>query len=425
MQRRILSSMRLAGLATILLLVLIGLRGPAVLFRSHNALAAGGADTFTSYADFNATCSVGGGTPTRSNISVINENGGELSLPATFEDDFEGAGPDVDARWNVHFYGTDSDTPIVASGEVTLPGSNANGVNIQSQNTYTPAAGGELTLTGVVTFTAGNSQHFGFAADRDFAGAFAIFSTYNNPTRLFARTYDGSTFNYEDVGALPTGGPHTYQLVWNTAGSTPEIRFYLDNTPLTTHSMSSLPASYITLSDDSKDVARPLKAGWVRLLPYTAANGEYTGCPTDAGVTNAMWGPITWNAAVPGDTLVVVAVQAADSVAGLSSATWEIVALGGSPSVRGRYARYRVDLIGSTVDSPLFSDITLNYAAPPASTATTTDTPTSIATPTTTATPTNTPTSTATPSRTATPTSTPTSTPTALKHLTYLSLLVR
>ena len=216
MQRRTFLFMRLAGLAAILLLALIGRHSPAVLFRSHNAQAAGGAGTFTSYADFNATCSVGGGTPTYSNISVINENGGELSLPATFEDDFEGAGPDVDARWNVHFYGAGSDTPIVANGEVTLPGSNANGVNIQSQNTYAPASGGELTLTGIVTFTAGSSQHFGFAADRDFAGSFAIFSTYNNPTRLFARTYDGSPANNEDVGALPTGGPHTYRLVWNT-----------------------------------------------------------------------------------------------------------------------------------------------------------------------------------------------------------------
>src|SRR5689334_14199725 len=185
MQTKTVLPMRVASLATILLLALLVLRGPAVLLRSRSALAAGGAGTFTSYADFNGPCAVGAGTPTRTNISVVNESGGEISLPATFEDEFEGAGPDIDAQWNVHFYGAGSDSPSIAGGEVTLPGSNLNGVNIQSQNAYSPAASSALTLTGVITFTAGNSQHFGFASDRDFGGSFAIFSTYNNPARLF------------------------------------------------------------------------------------------------------------------------------------------------------------------------------------------------------------------------------------------------
>ncbi len=54
-----------------------------------------------------------------------------------------------------------------------------------------------------------------------------------------------------------------------------------------------------------------------------------------------------------------------------------------------------------------------------------TNTPTTTATPTSTPTTTNTPTITATPTSTPTTTNTPTSTPTALKHMTYLSLLVR
>src|SRR5262245_6475587 len=131
MRRRPFAPTTLACLAAILPLALALLYGPAAPFALTSALASGGAGTFTIYTDFSNTCAVGGGSPTLTNVSVINESGGEVSLPATFEDDFEGAGPNVDPRWNVHFYGAGSDNPIVANGEVTLPGSNANGVNIQ------------------------------------------------------------------------------------------------------------------------------------------------------------------------------------------------------------------------------------------------------------------------------------------------------
>jgi hypothetical protein len=408
-----------ASLACLIMLVPLALAltgHPAVPFSLSSALASGGAGTFTTYDDFNNPCTIGSGTPVRTNASVINESGGEVSLPATFEDDFEAGGPAVDPRWNVHFYGADSDSPTVANGEVTLPGSNAAGVNIQSQNTYAPAAGGKLTLTGVVTFTAGNSQHFGFASDPDFSDKFAIFSTFNDPTKLWARTYDGNTVTNENIGPLPTGGPHTYKIEWDETGGTHTVRYFLDNSILAAHTMANaLPSSYVTLSDDSRDATKPLKSSWVRLLPYTPTSGEYIGCPTDAGVLNASWGPIDWHASTPSGTSVVVSVQAADTLAGLQDAgPWETVASGASPSVRGRYARYLVELSGSASAAARFQDITLNYAPPPTNTPTNTatNTPTSTATNTPTDTPTDTPTSTATNTPTDGPTSTPTNTPT-------------
>src|SRR6266508_668468 len=302
-----------ASLACLIMLVPLALAltgHPAVPFSLSSALASGGAGTFTTYDDFNNPCTIGGGTPVRTNVSVINESGGEVSLPATFEDDFEAGGPAVDPRWNVHFYGAGSDSPTVANGEVTLPGSNAAGVNIQSQNTYAPAAGGKLTLTGVVTFTAGNSQHFGFASDRDFFDKFAIFSTFNDPTSLWARTYDGSTVINDNIGPLPTGDPHTYKIEWDETGGTHTVRYFLDNAILAAHTtVNALPASYVTLSDDSRDTTKPLKSSWVRLLPYTSTSGEYIGCPTDAGVLNASWGPIDWHASTPSGTSVAISVQ--------------------------------------------------------------------------------------------------------------------
>ncbi|HEY3233024.1 MAG TPA: hypothetical protein VGJ87_27580, partial [Roseiflexaceae bacterium] len=187
----------------------------------------------------------------------------------------------------------------------------------------------------------------------------------------------------------------------------------------------------VTLSDDSRDATKPLKSSWVRLLPYTPTSGDYIGCPTDAGVLNASWGPIDWHASTPSGTSVIVSVQAADTVAGLGSATWEPVASGASPSVPGRYARYRVELSGSASATPRFQDITLNYAPPPTNTPT--DTPTSTATDTPTNTPTDGPTSTAantptdgpTSTATNTPTNTPTDTPNPPFVQVYLPLVVR
>src|SRR5689334_16682509 len=125
MQCRPLSPIVRAYLAMTLPLALFLMRTLLPLTESASASAAADAEAFTSYADFSGPCAVGGRMPTGINVSAINEYGGELSLPSTFEDDFEGPGSTVAPDWNVHFYnGMGADAPIVANGEVTLSGSN-------------------------------------------------------------------------------------------------------------------------------------------------------------------------------------------------------------------------------------------------------------------------------------------------------------
>jgi hypothetical protein len=433
MRRRPLSPATIACLAAIIPLAMVLMRGPAGPFASTSALAAGGSGTFTTYADFNNPCGVGG-APTLTNVRVIDENGGEVGLPATFEDDFEGSALDT-TRWTSALYdptGTNDPAPLISGGEIELPNNSTTGLNVQSISAYTST--NILTLTGVITFSNGMFEHFGFASDDFVTNQYAIFSTSTTTDKLYARTNNDASEQSVELAFIP-GGQHTFRIEWRSLGNgQDQFRYFVDDmsTALATHLVASFPPNrlFVTLSNNSHDTTAPLRASWVRLAPYTATSGEYIGCSIDSNTPGAVWGPIDWHASTPDGTSVIVSAQAADTVAGLATAAWEPVASGGSPSVRGRYARYRVELAGSASVSPQFRDITLSYMPPPTNTPTATETPTDTPTQTATETPTRTPTPTNTPTKTATPTRTaqPTNTPTTLDNSDvriYLPLVIR
>ncbi|NJO84263.1 MAG: hypothetical protein HC828_16750 [Blastochloris sp.] len=372
----------------------------------QKVFATGGSETFTTIADFE-NCAQG--KPEGSNYKVINESNGELSLAATFEDDFSGTTLDT-GLWNLHYYDSIEQTPpATANGLIRLKSGSGDfkGSNIQSTQTYTPNVS-TLVLSGTLTFGAGKSQHFGFASDNFADDRFAMFSTASTTDRLFIRTYNQSNGSGNtDIGQLPNGN-HKYRIEWRSLGDgDDEVKYYLDDVLVGTHISSSFPALHVTLSSDAGNTNIELQASSVRLLPYSPTIGTYIGCIVDSGTLNSVWGQVTWDAVTPSGALLTVEMQAANNTSSFNnSGPWTAVTNGASPALSGRYARYRVTLSGTQSVAPQLQRITIGYAPPPTPTPTASPTSTSTATATATAGP-ITPTPTAAPTASASPTPIP------------------
>jgi hypothetical protein len=313
-------------------------------------------------------------------VSVTDESGGEVRLQSTFEDDFYGSALDS-TRWVSATYDTGTPPPPrVAGGVVTLPNTTSNGLNIQSESTISSTNG--VTLTGVISFTAGKSQHFGFASN-EFAGdRYAMVSTGNAGNSLLVRTNNGDSEEDDQISATVPTGAEQYTIALRRVGTNTQVRYYVgaSATPIFTHTVTAFPEDvlFVTLSNDSKSAATPLQANWVRLQPYAATSGDYTGCVTDSGASGSTWGSVTSELTAPAGTTATVAIQASDTIAGLNTAPFVEIGAGGAPAsaVSGRYARYKVTFQGTDAASPELRSITLNYSGTgPAPTTTATTTP--------------------------------------------------
>jgi hypothetical protein len=383
MQRSIQSPAFLICLTIGLLCILILNVRVAIPLASANAPAANGSKTFSTVAEF-TSCSAGDPAPTENNVSVTDESGGEVRLQSTFEDDFFDNELDS-TRWISATYGSGSGTapqPQVAGGVLTLPNTTTKGLNIQSESTISSTNG--VTLTGVISFTAGKSQHFGFASNEFAGNRYAIVSTGNAGNSLQVRTNNDDLEKTDQISATVPTGAEQYAIALRRVGTNTQARYYVgaSATPIFTHTVTAFPEDvlFVTLSNDSKSAATPLQANWVRLQPYAATSGDYTGCVTDSGATGSTWGSVTSEVTEPAGTTATVAIQASDTVTGLNSAPFVEIGASGAPvsAVSGRYARYKVTFQGSASASPELRSITLNYSGTgpaPTTTATTTTTP--------------------------------------------------
>jgi hypothetical protein len=427
MKSTIYSPIKMVFAAACVVMIAMLMYSPTGSLSIRKAFATSGSKTFTTVEDFE-TCALGAAAG--SNYKIVEEANGEVSLPATFEDDFFGTTLDA-GRWSVHYYGSDQPTPVVGD-TVSVKSGASSGSNIQSTQTYSPSLN-TLILSGTLTFGAGNFQHFGFASD-DFADSqWAMFSTRDTTNTLFIRTQNGGNVSEAPIPQSPTD-EHRYRIEWERLGNgNDKVTYYVDDAMVDTHTVSELPALYVTLSNDAADANVELRANFIRLLPYNPTNGTYIGCIVDSGTSNAVWGPVTWDATTPSGTSLTVELQASNNIGSFNNTgPWAAVTNGGSPTISGRYARYRVSLSGAQNVAPQLQRITIGYA-PPATptptntpTSTPTHTPTATATATATATPgPSTPTPTASPTATASPTPTTTTTPDGGMSFVFLPITLR
>ena len=200
--------------------------------------------TDTTVADFNAgstlACVVDGSI-----------GDGALRLPLVMDENFSGTS--LPEGWT-----SDSGTPwtggtaSVSGGQLVVDGAIAG-----TSSTYTPGR----SLEFIATFTSDTNQHIGFTDLLAFNGPWAIFSTKDSTTSLYARTTGTDTL----ITGNYLNAQHLYRIEW-TASS---VMYYIDGGLVATHNTSiSTPlaviASDLTLNGSSISIDS------MRLSPYVS-----------------------------------------------------------------------------------------------------------------------------------------------------------
>ncbi len=360
-------STNLQNKATTITAILVTLVIIIILPDTTSIQAVNNTKTFSTVQDFTTCASA---SPTLTNTVITEDDDGEIALEATLEDYFR-TSEIVSPTWETGIYATGTPTISVTNGAATIVGSSAGGGYIQSQD---PQYLG--ILEAVVTFSAGQSQHFGWAAPGFSSNHYAIFSTHGTTSKLFVRTNNAGG-EIEDLVAdpLPTG-PQRLRIEWLEAGAgNVEMRYYVNGVLVSTNSPHIVPAFapnqlHITLSNDTRD-ALALSADWIRYTHYTTTtSGSYISCPVSvAGNQTQIWGPVSWSPiSPPVGSEITVGIQTSMNGSAWLPASPAIVANGGAPIVPdGVYARYTVILTGTTAitDTPKLNSISLGYSPLP------------------------------------------------------------
>src|SRR5262249_39406839 len=132
------------------------------------------------------------------------------------------------------------------------------------------------TLEATAHFTGLPWEHIGWAS-LDFAGAYAVVSTYDSTTTLFARTSDGANEQRTSLGALPPGF-HRYRIERQPASaSTDTVTYYVDGVVRAQHTVNTLPAMYVYQSN-SGGSSRTLDVDSIWVYPAYVPSGSYQSC---------------------------------------------------------------------------------------------------------------------------------------------------
>jgi hypothetical protein len=351
----------------------------------------------TTVGDF-AACGIPAG------LAVTDFAGGELRLAATLEDAFDTSLSPSTWLWGT--WNGSSYTPAPSAG--ILPVQSASGSAwVRSAASFT-----QQILEAYVSFGTGPWEHVGFGDD-GFTSRYAILSTFNDGTTLYARTYLNGTEIRTPLSGISLNAYHTIQIAWGASS----VDYYVDGALVASHPVSITAPMYIYLSNNSATAT--LYADWVRIDQYPTTAATYTSCIKDAG-QQVSWATISWQGQSPAGTSV--SFQTRTSPDAVSWSAWSSPSGGQITSPPGRYLQYAATLTGTSQLSPEIDQVVLTTASPTATptatgTATLTPSPTPSPSPTLTATPTGTPSPTPAPSATATPTPSatppPTSTPTS------------
>ncbi|RIL08025.1 MAG: hypothetical protein DCC71_00810 [Proteobacteria bacterium] len=315
--------------------------GPPASFVANAAPAQCGADD--AIADFAAGAHAG--------THAAATAGGEVILAPTEAAEFET--PGLPPGWQAWEGTSGAGTFTIANGSVVLDAG-----QVRTDALYGPGR----TLEAVATFGATNNHHVGFGLDLAFTARWAIFSTRNSTTNLFARTHDGSAVSDVDLGAGFLGAPHRYRIDWKAAS----VDFFIDGALV--HSQPvAIAGDMRPIASDSLGGAT-LSVDWLRMTPY-AGSGTFESRVFDAGA-RADWLDVAWSADEPVGASVALWARTGETAAPDASwSDWTFVpASGQSLGATARYAQVRADLATSDAltTTPALADVTLQCTLRPA-----------------------------------------------------------
>jgi RHS repeat-associated protein len=272
---------------------------------------------------------------------------GALRLSGGLRDSFDGSTLDT-GRWQFGTWSTGSYLPLPSDGIVSVDATG--GAWIRSQQTFTQTA-----VEGNMIFGAGAYQQFGFGSDGFDGNRYALFSTYNTTTTLYARLNNNGSEQRVDLGAIPEGS-HRYRITWRNTGSSDLVNYYRDGLLVASLWSDPLPPLYVYLSNNT--AGTPLLADDVQTLAPFVSSGTFLSCPLDAGA-EVEWQALSWAAFTPVSTTLTV--QARTSADASSWSSWSTVTAPGALSVSdGRYLQYRLTL---TTSDPQRSPLVFAVAA--------------------------------------------------------------
>ena len=179
---------------------------------------------------------------------LANTADGEISLAPTIGAEFDGT--TLPANWVGEPY-TSGGSAIVNNGNLI----------VENARTYynVPFSAGH-SLQFYATFTASVYQHIGWTSPSIFS-QFAMFSTRDSTTNVYARTSDGDWF--QDLGLL-VGSPHLYRIDWTGSN----ITFFVDGVQVATHDV--ILGNMFPIVSDSAPDNQPAQVDWIRVTPYNS-----------------------------------------------------------------------------------------------------------------------------------------------------------
>ena len=301
-----------------------------------------GVGTFvdTTSADFGAG-TLGQGT-------YVSQTGdGEVTLAPTVGEEFSG-GPGLPPGWSSTPW--TGGTSTVSGGALSVDGALAT-----TDALYGP--GHSLEFVG--TFGSETFQNAGFGVDLNNSPNWAIFSTKDTTTSLYARTNNNGATTDTLIPGNWIGSAHLFRIDW-TASS---VVFSIDGTVVDTEPVS-IGAQMRPVVSDYQFGGPAVAVDWIRMTPY-ASTGTFDSRIFDAG-EQVRWSSLTWTADVPTGTSIALSYRTGDT--STPDGTWSsFVAVGATPAAinaSARYVQYRAVL--STNDlrvAPVLSDVSLAYVS--------------------------------------------------------------
>jgi fimbrial isopeptide formation D2 family protein/uncharacterized repeat protein (TIGR01451 family) len=215
----------------------------------------------------------------------------------------------------------------------------------------------------VAEFGAGEFQHIGFGSDV-IDQRYFLFSTYNDPSKLFVRVANDAAEQRAEVGPLPSG-PHRYRIEWAAHPTEPlsdTITFYFDDQLVSSFIIDNASAQNFYVYMSTNGLA-PLTVDNIQVMPSYAASGTYESCVLDAGDMHS-WSGVNWSAQIPLSTTLAVETRTSFDKNTWSNWTQALTDTGSAIGLQQRYAQYRLSFATTNpITSAMLEAITTTYSS--------------------------------------------------------------
>ena len=270
---------------------------------------------------------------------------GAVRLPMTVEEGFDGSG--LPSGWSSAVW-TSGGTAAISGGLLTVDGASAR---------YDTLLSAGKSIEFVATFGGTSFQHVGFGGGDITFGQepWAMFSTHNNGTALYARVSGSTSVDYQIPNSASfLGTPHRYRIDWKTDG----FDFYIDGAIVSSQPIV-IASSMRAAASDYQSGGQSLAVDWLRMPPYQSPC-TFTSRVFDAGEL-VTWSTLAWTGSSPAGTSLAFSYRTG-ATNDLSSYAWTPIS-GGSPATltgSSRYIQYQAVLSSTDgAQSPVLEDVVI------------------------------------------------------------------